>query len=235
MCSKLWVLSLTSAAFSLSSRSKVRKNVTGLVEPHLGKLFGTSKEIICYYLIHCKLLNKAQGTVEHVIWEEFVLSLPASAKRGSQAKPNQQVQLEVSCSRAGLGCQSGQYFLELSAPLSSTSAIASKERRSGTSNQSFPEMWPYLKDMVRPEPQVAPLEIRIMKNQRALGPRRPRLEPVKLGEKMMSELMSHFFNENGSLAVGKIEDSIDALFQIKFEGSETDDLRLMLTFALGKS
>jgi hypothetical protein len=211
--------------------------VIGLVEPHLGKLFGASKKIICFYLIHCKLLNKAQGTVEFKEWEGFVLSLPASTKRGtrSQAKPNQRVQLKLVHSKAGLGRQTAQYFLELSAPLTSTSAIASKEPRSGTSDQSFPQIWPYLNDMVCPEPQQAALETRIMKNQRALGPCRPRLEPVKLGENVKSELMSHFFNDDGSLAVCKIEGSIDALFPIKFEGSKTDDLRLMITFALGKS
>jgi hypothetical protein len=214
---------------SLSSRSKVRQDVTGLVEPHLGELFGTSKEIICFFLIHCKLLNKAQGTVEFKEWEGFVLSSPGSSTRGtrSQAKPNQRVQLNLVHSKAGLGRQSAQYFLQLYG----TSTNASEERRSGTSDQSFPQTWSYLNDMVCPKPQQAPLEIHIMKNQRAQGPRRPRLEPVKLSKDMKSELMSHFFNKDGSLALGEmIKDSSNALFRIKFEGSKTDDLRLMITF-----
>jgi hypothetical protein len=213
--------------------------VTGLAQPHLGKLFGVDKETICFYLIHCKLLNKAQGTVESKEWEGFVLTLPDSTQRGSrsQAKPNQQrVKLQLVHSKAGLGRQTAQYFLELSAPLTSTDTIASKERRSGTSNQSFPQMWPYLNGMVCPKPQQAPPKIRIMKNQRALGPPRPRLEPVKLSANMKSELRSRFFNGNGSLAVSsEMKGSINALFRIKFEGSETDDLRLMITFILGKS
>jgi hypothetical protein len=143
--------------------------VTGLAQPHLGKLFGVDKETICFYLVHCKLLNKAQGTVEFNEWEGYVLSFPASTKRGarSQAKPNQRVQLTLIHSKTGLGRQTAQYFLELSDPLTSTSTITSKERRSGKSNQTFPLMWPNLHGMVFPKPQQAPLEVRLKKNQKA--------------------------------------------------------------------
>jgi hypothetical protein len=143
--------------------------VTGLTQPHLGNLFGVDKETICFYLVHCKLLNKSLGTVEFKEWEGFVLSFPASTKRGvrSQAKPNQRVQLKLVHSKPGLGRQTAQYFLELSAALTSTSAITSTERRSGTSNQTFPLMWPNLYDMVRPKVQQEPLDVRLKKNQRA--------------------------------------------------------------------
>jgi hypothetical protein len=208
--------------------------VTGLDESHLGKLFGTSKEIICFYLIHCKLLNKAQGTVVFKEWEGFVSSLPDSTERVSrrQVKPNHRVQLKLIRSRAGLGSQTAQYFLELSS--SSTSTIANKPRRSGASDPSFPQKWPYLNGMVCPKPQHAPPEIRIKKNLK--GPPRPRLEHVKFSEDVRSQLMSHFFDSNGCLALNdKMKDSIEALLPINFEGSKTKDLRLMITFDLSKS
>jgi hypothetical protein len=108
----LSTLSLTCSCFlSLSSQSKARQHVSGLVEPHLGELFGTDKETICFYLVHCKLLNNAQGTVEFKEWEGFVSSFPASTKRGtrgSQANPSQRLQLNVFRSRVGLGGQTAQ-------------------------------------------------------------------------------------------------------------------------------
>jgi hypothetical protein len=209
--------------------------VTGLTEPHLGKLFGTDKETICFYLLQCKLLNKAQGTVEFKEWEGFVSSFPATTKRGSrsQTKPRQRAQLKVSRSRAGLGGQTAQYFLELSDPI--TSSIASKKHRSGTTNISFPRLeWPNLRGILRLKPQQTPPEIRCMKKHKAMGLHpRARLEAVTLSKTIQKGLVSYFFDDKGSLAVGKIKDSIDKLFAIKFGGSNTNDLRLMITFNLG--